>query len=42
MHFFYREHYSVGHVRSFAEEDRGLDLQDPSSCASALMNFVIT
>ena len=34
--------FSRGHFRSFAEEDRGLDLKDPSSSALALVDCVIT
>ena len=40
--FLWRRHYNIWHFHSFAEEDRGLDLQDPSSCTSAHVDCVIT
>ena len=40
--FLFRERYNIGQSRSVAEEDRGLELQDSSSCASALVDCVVT
>ena len=40
-YFLKRARYNIGHLHSFAEEDWGLDLQDPISCASAPVDCVI-